>query len=187
MGFDSSLLRPRGHIIGCSWFCCTSFIINRLLFLFKCEGYHIIVKQLCSFKEDKIKKAWEIGCMKLMLIRFYYHLVRLVRAISFNITGSRGGSRMRGAPGTLVFATHLHPHPEVRVCATNIFTGSDIIAAIISRFVNSCCHQSHPVSVQKFDIITPCVWKFRATFTKTVYSRVGYKDLLVCFFSAFTV
>ena len=30
------------------------------------------------------------------------------------------------APGTLVFASHLHPHPEVRVCATNIFTGSDI-------------------------------------------------------------
>ena len=65
------------------------------------------------------------------------------------------------APGTLVFASHLHPHPhpEVRVCVTNIFTGSDIIAATIFRFVNSCTLAllaSHPVSVQKFDIITPC-------------------------------
>ena len=175
MGFDSSLLRPRGHIIGCSWFCCTPFIINRLLFLFKCEGYHIIVKQLCSFKEDKIKKAWEIGCMKLMLIRFYYHLVRLVRAISFNITGSRGGSRMRGAPGTLVFATHLHPHPEVRVCATNIFTGSDIVAATIFRFVNGRCHHyassNCVTSCLSSEIdITPRVWKLKIE-NWTVYSR----------------
>ena len=65
---------------------------------------------------------------------------------------------MRGAPGTLVFALHLHPHPypEVRVCATNIFTGSDIVAATIFRFVNGTLAllASHPVSVQKFDIIT---------------------------------
>ena len=33
------------------------------------------------------------------------------------------------------------PHPEVRVCATNIFTGSDIVAATIFRFVNGLCHQ----------------------------------------------
>ena len=48
---------------------------------------------------------------------------------------------MRGAPGTLVFASHLRPHPKVRVCATNIFIGSDIVAATIFRFVNGRCHQ----------------------------------------------
>ena len=60
--------------------------------------------------------------------------------MTFNIGIARGGSRMRGAPGTLVFASHLHPYPEVRVCATNIFTGSDIVAATIFCFVNGRCH-----------------------------------------------
>ena len=32
------------------------------------------------------------------------------------------------------------PTPEVRVCATNIFTGSDVVAATIFRFVNGRCH-----------------------------------------------
>ena len=44
------------------------------------------------------------------------------------------------------------PHPEVGVCATNIFTGSDIAAANTLALL-----ASHPVSVQKFDIITPRV------------------------------
>ena len=52
----------------------------------------------------------------------------------------RGGSTMRGPPGTLVFASHLHPHPEARVCATNIFIGSDIVDATILRFLNGFCH-----------------------------------------------
>ena len=51
----------------------------------------------------------------------------------------QGRIKAAWAPGTLVFASHLHP--EVRVCATNIFTRSDIVAATILHFVNSCCHQ----------------------------------------------
>ena len=84
----------------------------------------------------------------------------------------RGGSSIRGPPGTSVVASHLRPPPapplpEVRVCATNIFTQSDTVAGAIRRFVNSRLHHLrfdaantlallawHPV-FQIFDIITP--------------------------------
>ena len=49
------------------------FIINRLLFLLSCKGYHIIVKQLCSFNKDKIKSVKKVrpsGLHENMLIRF---------------------------------------------------------------------------------------------------------------------
>ena len=110
----------------------------------------------------------------------------------------RGGSRMRGAPGTLVFASHLHPqpHPEVRVCATNIFTGSDIVAATIFRFVNGRCHHYISSTCVTFCLsseidITPRVWKLNCLFQTKLSERIdiylGYKDLLICFVSAFTV
>ena len=81
----------------------------------------------------------DLQCELLMSNR-YAILAKKIRAKVFVTTIHRGGSRMRGAPGTLVFASHLHPHPEVRICATNIFTGSDIVAATIFRFVNGRCH-----------------------------------------------
>ena len=69
--------------------------------------------------------------------RFRFALKKFSCAFAISVL-TRAGSRMRAGPGTLVFASHLHPHPypEVRVCATNIFIGSDIVAATIFCFVN---------------------------------------------------
>ena len=73
------LFRPRGRMVaglcykGVLFY--TLFIINRLLFLLCCKGYHIIVKQLCSFNKDKIiksvKKVRPSGLHENILIRFH--------------------------------------------------------------------------------------------------------------------
>ena len=66
------LFQPRGRMVAGLYYkgvlFYTLFIINRLLFLLSCKGYHIIVKQLCSFNKDKIKsvkKYGQVDCMKI--------------------------------------------------------------------------------------------------------------------------
>ena len=72
------LFQPRGRMVAGLYYkgvlFYTLFIINRLLFLLSCKGYHIIVKQLCSFNKDKIKPSKNVrlsGLQENMLIRFH--------------------------------------------------------------------------------------------------------------------
>ena len=108
--------------------------------------------------------------------------------------GTQGRIKDARGPWHSVCLTPTPPTPEVRVCATNIFIGSDIVAATIFRFVNGRCHHytssTCVTSCLSSEIdITPCIWKLNCLFQTKLSERIdfflGYKDLLVCFFLCF--
>ena len=115
--------------------------------IIRAEKSYWVCLACLSVNGSNISKKGGLGAIN--YLKVLYHALEISKLSNIKWPGqwsmdptNRGGSRMRGAPGTLVFA-HLHPqpHPEVRGCATNIFTGSDIVAATIFRFVKCCCHQ----------------------------------------------